>query len=75
MNRRDLNLALQAIAERVNVMRPYEVDYLTKQLQKVTWLRHVTDDVYRCCLCSAQDTHTDRCPAALLEAPQEARTL
>lgn len=47
-----------------------------RRLLAIDWQVDVTDDVRRCLLCWAQDTHTETCPHRRLEgwlAQQETR--
>lgn len=66
MQRTEVEALLVQLAARTKSMRDHKVDEVCRALARVEWMIHVTDDVYRCCVCFAQDTHTPQCLAAKL---------
>jgi hypothetical protein len=67
MNRSSLKVCLELLAFRAFLLPPARFNYLVEQLQRVEWMRHVTDQIERCTICDVEDAHASDCPVRLLE--------
>lgn len=66
MSRAELRAFLDALSASVGRMPSFAVAHIERELRKVYFQRHVSDEIYRCTLCGVEDTHALDCPANLI---------
>jgi hypothetical protein len=67
MNRSDMGRLFARMGLQVT-QKSNVAAHMDRELRKVDWMVHITDDIYRCACCGVEGTHAKDCPVRLLQA-------